>query len=55
MKFDIFDTVRIKSSGVVGMISSLIDHIDETYAVNTGDDDNQPVCKADDLEAVNDG
>ena len=50
MKFQLFDSVRIKKTGEVGFISSIID--EDEYAVNTGVDDNQPILKGEDLEAA---
>lgn len=48
MKFNLFDSVRVKLTGDIGFISSIINT--DSYAINTGYDDNQPVCSADDLE-----
>jgi len=48
--FNILDSVRIKDSDEVGFISCDIG--DDLYAVNTGDDDNQPICRTSELELV---
>jgi hypothetical protein len=52
MKYQLFDTVKIKQTGDIGFISSMWEEDDGTmkYAVNTGVDDNQPICVADDLD-----
>lgn len=49
---NLFDSVRIKRTGEVGFISCIIDK--GRYAVNTGDDNNQPICDEDDLEVIDD-
>jgi len=49
---NLFDSVRIKKTGEVGFISSFIG--DGRYAVNTGEEDNQPICDKDELEIIND-
>jgi len=48
-KWQVFDSVRIKATGEIGFISCVID--EGRYAVNTGYDDNQPICNGDELEA----
>ena len=48
MKFELFDLVRMKLTGNVGFISCVI--AEDSYSVNTGYDDNQPVCSSNDLE-----
>ena len=50
-KLQLFDTVRIKDTELVGWISCFVEP--DKYAVNYGYDDNQAVCASDELELLN--
>jgi hypothetical protein len=49
---ELFDTVRIKGTELVGFISGF--GRENEYSVNYGHDDNQAVCSRDELELLND-